>query len=157
MLFFVCVLVCVLVLGTPGHYCPDGHNTHPSVSPLPCPGGTYNPHEGAGLEVDCIPCPAGRSCPGTGRNDTLACEEGHYCPRGTVQSSQYPCPPGTFTGSSALGAAEECTACPPGAYVRVCRCACVFFCVHVHVHVCVCGCGCVCRVVCTSAQLWLTP
>ncbi|EGD79005.1 hypothetical protein PTSG_01976 [Salpingoeca rosetta] len=97
-----------------GYYCPDGHNTHPSVSPLPCPGGTYNPFTGAGLEVDCIPCPSGRSCSGTGRNNTNPCEQGHYCPRGTVTSTQYPCPPGTYTDSTSLGAAEECSPCPAG-------------------------------------------
>lgn len=53
------------------------------------------------------------SCPIPGLilpNDT--CSQGHYCPNGTIIFDQFPCPPGTFTGSSNLTAPEECSSCP---------------------------------------------
>jgi hypothetical protein len=99
-----------------GHYCPAGDHSVATVSPLPCPPGTYNPLMAAGSEHNCIPCPAGTTCPASAQIAvTDPCGEGHYCPRRTVTNTQYPCPPGTFTGSTNLTSAEECTTCPPGA------------------------------------------
>lgn len=99
----------------PGHYCPSGNQGSAPVSALPCPGGTYNPLPGTGSEHNCLQCPAGMSCPNTEQVAAVdPCAEGYYCPLGTVTAMQFPCPPGTFTGSTNLTAAEECTICPAG-------------------------------------------
>jgi hypothetical protein len=48
------------------------------------------------------------ACPGTGLtapNET--CAEGHYCPAGTTSRTQYPCPAGTYTGSTNLTHSSE--------------------------------------------------
>eukprot|EP01012_Entosiphon_sulcatum_P020572 TRINITY_DN2549_c0_g1_i18.p1 TRINITY_DN2549_c0_g1~~TRINITY_DN2549_c0_g1_i18.p1 ORF type:complete len:7257 (+),score=712.60 TRINITY_DN2549_c0_g1_i18:702-21773(+) len=45
-----------------------------------------------------------------------ACPPGYYCPLGTQFATQYPCPPGTFSNSTLLTAASECTPCLPGMY-----------------------------------------
>ena len=98
-----------------GYYCPSGNNTHPTVSPLPCQPGTYNPLNGTGHEFNCLLCTAGMSCPTialTEPSDT--CNEGHYCPNGTIFPSQYPCPPGTFTFSTDLQSPDQCSICPAG-------------------------------------------
>lgn len=50
----------------PGHYCPSG-----SVSPVPCPPGTYTLQNGA---TECNICPAGKYC--------LPGMIPHLCPRG---------------------------------------------------------------------------
>lgn len=41
---------------------------------------------------------------------------GFYCPNGTIEADQYPCPPGTYSGAIDLWAAEQCDACPEGYY-----------------------------------------
>ena len=98
-----------------GHYCPSGNQTHPTVSPLPCRPGTYNPLNGTGHEFNCLSCPAGMSCPTIALTEpTHLCNEGHYCPNGTIQPNQFPCPPGTFTHANDLQSPEECSPCPPG-------------------------------------------
>lgn len=103
-----------------GHYCPSGNNTHPTVAPLPCHPGTYNPLNATGHEFNCLLCPAGKACPTIGLIEpTHTCSQGHYCPNGTIQPNQYPCPAGTLTYEIDLQSAEECTICPAG---RACRC-----------------------------------
>lgn len=98
-----------------GHYCQDGHNINPLVSPIPCQPGTYNPIDGAALEQNCLSCPAGFACPASGQtNFTIPCLEGHYCPNATVTPDQFPCPPGTFTGQTDLTSVDQCSTCPAG-------------------------------------------
>ena len=102
-----------------GYYCPSGNDTHPTVSPLPCMPGTYNPLNGTGHEFNCLLCPAGMSCPTIALAEpTHTCNEGHYCPNGTIQPNQYPCPPGTFSVRNDVQSPEECDICPAG---RACK------------------------------------
>ncbi|KAH3750587.1 hypothetical protein DPMN_185114 [Dreissena polymorpha] len=44
------------------------------------------------------------------------CAQGHYCPEMTTAPDQYPCPAGTFTTSSSLSDASQCTNCTAGYY-----------------------------------------
>lgn len=41
----------------------------------------------------CLTCPAGRTCPSQGMNDTLPCPAGYYCTNGTSGNGA-PCPIG---------------------------------------------------------------
>ncbi len=96
-----------------GHYCPSG--SLPTTSPVPCRPGTYNPLNGTGHEFNCLLCPAGMSCATLALSEpSHSCDEGHYCPNGTIQPHQYPCPPGTFSSSDSLQSPEECSVCPAG-------------------------------------------
>ena len=98
-----------------GYYCPSGNGTHPTVSPLPCRPGTFNPLNGTGHEFNCLLCHAGMACPTIALTEpTHTCNQGHYCPNGTIQPNQYPCPPGTYSFVTDLQSPEECTICPVG-------------------------------------------
>ena len=63
-----------------GHFCPEG-----SVSPVPCPAGTFGSEVGMRDE----------SCSGTCYADCSAlrnaCQEGYYCPLGSISGSQMTC------------------------------------------------------------------
>lgn len=41
---------------------------------------------------------------------------GHFCPKGTIATEQYPCFPGTYTAMTNLSSADECDPCPEGKY-----------------------------------------
>ena len=98
-----------------GYYCPSGNSSHPTIAPLPCKPGTYNPFNSTGHEFNCLLCPAGKSCPTLALTEpSHSCNQGHYCPNGTIQPNQYPCLPGTFSFSDDLQSPEECTICPAG-------------------------------------------
>lgn len=98
-----------------GHYCPQGRRDEPTTAPLPCKPGTYNPYNGTGHEFNCLLCPAGMSCPMYAQvSANLSCNQGHYCPNGTIQPNQYACPPGTYSFSYDLTKPEECSICPAG-------------------------------------------
>ena len=102
-----------------GYYCPSGNSTHPTVSPLPCRPGTYNSLNGTGHEFNCLSCLAGMACPTIALSEpSHTCNQGHYCPNGTIQPNQYPCPPGTFSFETDLQAPEDCTICLPGTACR---------------------------------------
>lgn len=45
-----------------GHYCPYGSENTPSITPLECPPGTYNPMNGSIDLLSCNECDAGKSC-----------------------------------------------------------------------------------------------
>lgn len=71
----------------PGNWC-DGKDAHQ------CPVGTYNGIEGGRTELDCTPCPSGYYCEYTGTiygNLTL-CTAGNFCPIGTKDPEDFPCP-----------------------------------------------------------------
>ena len=51
-----------------------------------------------------------------GLNPPSPCQRGHYCPAMTTQPDQWPCPAGTFTTSSNLWDASQCTNCTAGYY-----------------------------------------
>jgi hypothetical protein len=105
-----------------GSYCPLG-----SVSPTPCPAGTYNPYNGSTSLSNCLSCPAGKYCSSPGLtavsgtcsagyvcmvNATSAtptdgvtgriCPLGNYCPAGTTTALV--CSPGNYCGATGLGA-----------------------------------------------------
>ena len=88
-------------------YCPPG-----SSAPINCPTGTGTASTGMGELLNCGPCPAGTACPTAGTS--VACSAGYYCPAGTKNPTDYPCPPGTFTSSTAATASSDCTDCPAG-------------------------------------------
>jgi hypothetical protein len=80
------------VLCPAGSFCPLS-----SVSPTPCPAGTYSAAPGAATSAACRPCPAGTSSPNTGASLPSACApcgSPYYCPAGAA--APLPCPPGTF-------------------------------------------------------------
>ncbi|CAN0099917.1 unnamed protein product, partial [Heterosigma akashiwo] len=90
-----------------GKYCPEG-----TSSPVDCEAGTYQNEDG---QAACKDCPAGYFCElGTSTPDT--CPIGHYCPSGTGISTAFPCPVGTFSNSTRLRNASECSDCPPGKF-----------------------------------------
>jgi hypothetical protein len=62
-----------------GKYCPPG-----SITPTPCPIGTYGPSQGATDVTACIACPPGVFCSTTGlvavpSTTTNNCAAGYYC------------------------------------------------------------------------------
>lgn len=63
-------------------------------------------------------CPARSYCDG-GTATPPDCLPGFYCPNGTTLSSQFPCPIGTFSNTSRLAAAAECSPCTPGMFCSV--------------------------------------
>ncbi|XP_064629299.1 uncharacterized protein LOC135488586 [Lineus longissimus] len=98
-----------------GHFCPSGTAKAPSTHPKPCKPGTYNPLNYTAHEFNCRKCDAGWACPDWGQpNVTEPCSEGHYCPNSTVNPTDYPCLPGTYTGQTNLTRADECDPCPQG-------------------------------------------
>ena len=44
------------------------------------------------------------------------CPAGHYCTNATAWSTQHPCLAGSYSTSTHLEAADECTPCDPGKY-----------------------------------------
>jgi hypothetical protein len=63
-------------------------------------------------------CPAGRFGSTSGlykQTCTGICQQGYYCPAGSVNGYQIPCPQGTYGERPGLGHLNECTKCPNGA------------------------------------------
>lgn len=86
-----------------------------------------NGSTGVNAIATCAACTAGYACPtGTGTDATgqikMRCEPGHYCPSGTKDPREFPCPAGKYTeltdyGKSAVSDCKDCTAghyCPAG-------------------------------------------
>lgn len=100
-----------------GYYCPNGTV---AGHQFPCPPGTYGDRPGMTVAEECLTCPAGKSCGwgiGLNNNNTWqVCRQGHYCPAGTPSPTKFPCPPGTFTTSSDLYDASQCTVCTERSY-----------------------------------------
>ncbi|XP_062894523.1 delta-like protein 1 [Mobula hypostoma] len=88
-----------------GQHCPAG-----SAQPQPCPSGTYAEEEGMQY---CRRCPAGYYCQSTVVTPE-PCLPGYYCPSGTEEATQYPCPPGTYNERPGSRSERECETCPPG-------------------------------------------
>ncbi|KAL6471032.1 hypothetical protein MHYP_G00196820 [Metynnis hypsauchen] len=114
-----------------GHYCPKG-----TVSPVPCPSGTWSNSTGQRSEEECQQCPGGFYCATAGltvptglcsegfyctgkattpmptdRTSGNLCPEGHYCPSGATHP--VPCDPGTFMTATQ---ASQCWPCSAGWY-----------------------------------------
>jgi len=92
-----------------GHFCQEG-----SESPKRCVNGTYQDNTG---EYECKQCETGYFCDNTDTPvDSLAgreCPMGHYCPKGTRYSNEYPCKAGTWSNQTGLKVAGDCDSCPP--------------------------------------------
>lgn len=119
-----------------GRYCPIGT----AAIPLPCPAGTFNKRIRLANVSECAACTAGFYCGGEGldaesgacspgfycptasvnkfgktaANDTHPCPAGAYCPEGTYIPIL--CPRGTYSNTTALASAKECTFCDEGSY-----------------------------------------
>jgi hypothetical protein len=110
-----------------GYYCTLG-----STITSPCAAGTYSP-AGSGACLACpkgfyclatvsdltmVQCAAGHYCDGgvasmPSVNEEL-CDAGHYCPLGTIAPIN--CRPGTYSASTSLTQASDCTQCFLGSY-----------------------------------------
>ena len=84
-----------------GHFCPNG-----TVTPEPCPAGTFRPYTGAKEPSECDACPAGRYCP-AGSTSTIVCAAGKYCPTNMTET--------VFGVTLTVGSALEAV-CPAGYY-----------------------------------------
>ena len=104
-----------------GHFCVVG-----SPSPQPCLPGFHQSVEGS---ASCTTCPEGNYCDPTelatcsfdfngteGVVIPTTCPKGHFCPNGTARSSEFPCPPGTFSNETGLAEVIECLHCTLGMY-----------------------------------------
>eukprot|EP00817_Percolomonadidae_sp_ATCC50343_P003418 CAMPEP_0117418838 /NCGR_PEP_ID=MMETSP0758-20121206/542_1 /TAXON_ID=63605 /ORGANISM="Percolomonas cosmopolitus, Strain AE-1 (ATCC 50343)" /LENGTH=4727 /DNA_ID=CAMNT_0005199587 /DNA_START=68 /DNA_END=14251 /DNA_ORIENTATION=+ len=99
--------------GVTGNTCPAGKRCPAgSFKPLPCSAGTY---QNAESESSCIVCPSGYYCPNVtaGTVNPIECPPGRYCPQGTGAFTPS-CPSGTFSATTGLTQASECTSCSPG-------------------------------------------
>jgi hypothetical protein len=88
-----------------------------SLTDYACPPGTFTDSTSLRRIDECSVCPAGSFCPlGTGGPalPPLACFAGYFCPLGTTRGDEFACPPGSYSSSTSLTAAEECTPCPAG-------------------------------------------
>ena len=116
----------------PGYFCVSG-----SITPQPCPLGTYSNSTGLRRSTDCTPCPGGWYCDGIGTTEpkdlcdagfycrekayTSAppdgptgglCPAGGYCPRGSATST--PCPVGYYSNFDGADDENDCIPCDPG-------------------------------------------
>ena len=118
--------------------CPHGHfcESKGTVTPLPCPAGTYFPGAGSFNKSFCIECTPGQFQNLTGqtscepclagsysaapRSITCAsCPAGGYCPNSEASSLALaftPCPAGTFNSDMGQSLEEACKPCPTGSY-----------------------------------------
>ena len=91
----------------PAHFCPEG-----SITPMPCPPGTYQGSKGSS---QCEQCPRGFFCPANS-SSPQDCPMGSFCPIGTEFAEKYLCPNGTFSNRTNIATEAECRACLPGHY-----------------------------------------
>ncbi|XP_022100039.1 zonadhesin-like [Acanthaster planci] len=102
----------------PGYYCPSGSDS-PNANANACPAGSYTDYHNLTAAFQCDTCPEQFACLiGTGGQNQPPelCAQGHYCPAGTQNPSQYPCAAGSWTNQTNLAAQEECYECPRGWY-----------------------------------------
>ena len=93
-----------------GFYCPAG-----TISPIPCPKGTYNSVTGKYLLAHCLNCPLGMYCGGVGLSSyTGACAAGYFCAGGNYELMPLlgGCPAGSYCPSGSSSA----NLCPSGYY-----------------------------------------
>ncbi|CAM9393726.1 unnamed protein product, partial [Sphacelaria rigidula] len=115
-----------------GTYCDTGMNRAPgtykdscpaayycstaTTSPLACPSGTFNPHEGMDGQEDCQVSPAGYYAVEASTNTTGACAAGYYCPAGSTGPQQVPCPERYYRFEEGAGSTDDCSLCVSGGY-----------------------------------------
>ncbi len=103
-----------------GHYCQQG-----ILMPEECPAGTYRNATTAGNITDCTLCPAGNYCPLNASTAFKQCNNGTFCPNGTIlprfclagfycpeAQQQIPCQNGFYCPR----ATEQRIPCPKGHY-----------------------------------------
>ena len=124
-----------------GYYCeisvsPNRANSWPTNTTTFCDVGQYCPMKSTvaiacdpgffqfnKVQEKCIECPAGYFCddPSVIDKDNFVgsykCFKGHYCPQGTVNGDDNPCPPGTYNPNFGAKALSECIPAPPGFYI----------------------------------------
>lgn len=61
-------------------------------------------------------CPLGVLEPGTRTVKPVDCPAGHYCPLGTQNPTQHPCPGGTFRETPGARSIKDCRLCPAGQF-----------------------------------------
>jgi hypothetical protein len=94
-----------------GYYCPSA-----TATPLEHVEGYYNPYMGLPDATFFMKCPATHPCPSKGMVTWKgsSCKEGYYCPAGTVNPNDHPCPAGTFSDSKLIFDVTQCERCPRG-------------------------------------------
>ena len=55
-------------------------------------------------------------CSGAEEYAATPCDPGYYCPSGTISSTQYPCPAGTYYNLTMARDVMDCLPCPGGEY-----------------------------------------
>ena len=128
-----------------GYICPAGYHCDDGLNETPCITGYYNENYGASSINNCLICPSGTECLGTGNTNykTITCPAGNICDGATVTpcSAGYYCPSGTLnmlkclagyytaaTGSTSCTACPESTYCPNTATVTPTDCPDGFYC-----------------------------
>ncbi|XP_043532727.1 zonadhesin isoform X4 [Chiloscyllium plagiosum] len=72
----------------PGYYCPTATE---EGTQYPCPPGTYNGQSGSRSERECLVCPAGQYCSGSGLLEPSGlCAAGYYCTGGSTTNKPTP-------------------------------------------------------------------
>ena len=94
-----------------GYYCPLG--TGPPES-YPCPIGFYRNGSAKESFQDCAECISGYYCDREGLALPIDCPAGYFCVSGSTFAQ--PCPLGTYSNSTNLRRATDCTPCPGGYY-----------------------------------------
>lgn len=84
-----------------------------SASHTPCAPGTFT---AAMRASSCANCPAGSACPSYGMSVPLQCPAGFFCRGSNVAGTESPCPSGTFSNTTGLVNATQCTPCTPGSW-----------------------------------------
>lgn len=99
-----------MTLAAAGTYAVAGTSTN-------CPAGKYSARVGATQASDCLPCPAGYFCTEPTTDYTAnVCTAGYFCPEGSTAGNTNACPAGTYSTTTGLKSASECTVCPVGYY-----------------------------------------
>jgi hypothetical protein len=100
-----------------GSYCPAGTKFSNSYQ---CKPGTYNPITSSKAISDCLKCPPGKYCQGSGLTTfTANCDAGYYCRLGSSTSNpqasySYNSATNTYTGDSTGGMCIKGYYCPSG-------------------------------------------
>lgn len=100
----------------PGHYCPPGT---PHEEAFDCPAGTFSSSVALADVSECWTCDPGSWCGGGQIAPSGACARGYYCPAGTRFSTQFPCPPGTYSNETNNSVVDQCEPCPLGHFCTV--------------------------------------